>query len=127
MMKRRPEISIAPRRSRSHRTRETVSISSRQNADCHSRILRCRKSSAARAKVARGKLVANFRRPRLDVVKAVITHLGLPFGKPSAYSSLRFPNSRLINSLGRFAHERYHLHLLFPFAWIEISEGQPNK
>ena len=33
-------------------------------------------------KIAGGELVAYFRRPRLDIVKAVIAHLGPPFGKP---------------------------------------------
>jgi hypothetical protein len=57
-------------------------LSSWYDADCDSRIFRCRKSSATRAKVAHGKLIANFGRPRFDAVKAVITHLGPPFGKP---------------------------------------------
>jgi hypothetical protein len=30
-------------------------------------------------------------------------------------------------SAGRFAHEQHLLHLLFPFAWVEISEGQSDK
>ena len=36
----------------------------------------------ASTKVARGKFVAYSRRPRFNIVKAVIAHLGPPFGEP---------------------------------------------
>jgi hypothetical protein len=50
--------------------------------DHYARVLRRRKPARASTKVACRKLIANFRRPGFDAVKAVITHLGPPFGKP---------------------------------------------
>ena len=61
-------------------------------------IFRCREPSRTGAKVARGKLVANFCRPRFDVMKAVVTHLRTSLlGCPTAKASLPFSLSSRIN------------------------------
>ena len=57
-------------------------LGSWSNADRDARIFRRRKSSRARTEVSRRQLVANFRRAGFDAVKAVVTHLGTPHGKP---------------------------------------------
>jgi hypothetical protein len=58
-------------------------LSSGQNAYRDRCIFGCGEASRAGAKVARGQLVANFRRPRFDAVETVIAHFGPPIlGKP---------------------------------------------
>ena len=60
----------------------------RQNADRQHCVFRCCKPSRPRAKVAGGDLVADLRRPRSDVVKAVLAHIGTSrLGKPHSTSA----------------------------------------
>jgi hypothetical protein len=58
-------------------------------------------------------------------------HDGLEVSKRSLACNQPLQNSNqyLLTHLsaGRFAHEQHLLHLLFPLAWVEISEGQSDK
>src|SRR5262249_17393089 len=55
----------------------------RTNADRYTCIFRCCEPSRPSTKITCGEFVANLRRPRLDAVETVVTHLGPPtLGKP---------------------------------------------
>ena len=57
-------------------------LGSWKNANRHFSIFRCSEPACASTEVSCGEFVANLRRPRPDILKAVVTHLGLPCWKP---------------------------------------------
>src|SRR6516225_7946788 len=61
-----------------------------QNTDRHARIFRCHEPPGAGVKVVGDKLIANFRRPRFDVVKAEVTHRSTPRLTPAGRETTPF-------------------------------------
>ena len=71
-----------------------------QNADRQVCVFRCCKPPRGRAKVAGGELVADLRRPRSDIVEAVVAHIGTShWESPTTKSSLPFSPSWSIRQI----------------------------